>query len=273
MLADKNDAKKVFLKKGTCSQTFFYLMNREFGHYYEIEEKAADPFAGGIMQRGYQCGMLWGVSLSAGTEAYRRCCSLGKSIKPAVDTTQKLMESFKNHTKSHDCMDITDTDFNSKFQFAKFMIFKANSCFNLAKEWAPEAAQVAKESLDNFNTNCDCGNLESCASVLAKKMGATDHQAAMVAGFAGGMGLSGNACGALCVAIWMKSMEWCRKHPGKSPYSTPEAKAVMEVFNKTTDYSVLCSEITGRSFSTIEEHTEYINNGGCKELIEALANT
>ncbi len=28
----KNDAKKLFLAKGTCSQLFFYIMNREYGH-------------------------------------------------------------------------------------------------------------------------------------------------------------------------------------------------------------------------------------------------
>lgn len=271
MLEEKNDAKNIFMKKGSCAQAFFFLLNREFGHYYEIEERASDPFAGGILRQGYQCGMLWGVSLSAGAEAYRRCGSLVKAIGPAVYTTRKLMESFKNRTKSHDCMDITDTDFNSKFQFAKFMIFKANSCFNLSKEWAPEAAKVAKESLDTCITHNDCGNLESCASVLAKKMGATDHQAAMVAGFAGGMGLTGNACGALSAAIWMKSMEWCRNHPGKSPYSIPEVKDIYENFTKIADYKILCSEITGKSFNSIEEHSEYIENGGCKELIEAMA--
>ena len=34
-------------------------------------------------------------------------------------------------------------------------------------------------------------------------MGATDEQMVTVAGFAGGMGLSGKACGALAAAVWM----------------------------------------------------------------------
>jgi len=58
MKAIKNDTKKLFLKKGTCSQTFFHILNREFGHIKETEERATDPLAGGIMQLGYQCGML-----------------------------------------------------------------------------------------------------------------------------------------------------------------------------------------------------------------------
>ena len=49
------DTNKVFRKLGTCSRTFFYLLNREFGYTRETEEHAADPFAGGIMQKGHQC--------------------------------------------------------------------------------------------------------------------------------------------------------------------------------------------------------------------------
>ena len=36
-----------------------------------LEEHAAAPLAGGIMQHGYQCGMIWGAALAAGAQAYR----------------------------------------------------------------------------------------------------------------------------------------------------------------------------------------------------------
>ena len=68
----KLKAKRTFIKKGTCSRTFFYILDREFGHPREDEEKAIDPLAGGILQQGYQCGMLWGASMAVGAEAYRR---------------------------------------------------------------------------------------------------------------------------------------------------------------------------------------------------------
>jgi len=55
-----NDTKDIFRNCGTCSQTFFYLLNREFGHRKENEERAADLLAGGLRHRGFQCGMLWG---------------------------------------------------------------------------------------------------------------------------------------------------------------------------------------------------------------------
>ena len=68
----KLKAKRTFIKKGTCSRTFFYILDREFGHPRDEEEKAIDPLAGGILQQGYQCGMLWGASMAVGAEAYRR---------------------------------------------------------------------------------------------------------------------------------------------------------------------------------------------------------
>jgi hypothetical protein len=45
------DTREKFRELGTCSRTFFYLLNREFGYPAENEERAAAPLAGG-MQRG-----------------------------------------------------------------------------------------------------------------------------------------------------------------------------------------------------------------------------
>ncbi|MGD2033608.1 MAG: C-GCAxxG-C-C family protein [Bacteroidales bacterium] len=95
----------------------------------------------------------------------------------------------------------------------------------------------------------------------------------MVAGFAGGLGLSGNACGALSAAIWMKLLAWCRKHPGKSPpyFNNREAKKTMNAFYQATDSKILCHEICGQCFSSLNDHSDFIKNGGCAELINALA--
>lgn len=75
----KTDTKWVFIKQGTCSRTFFYILNREFGHPREAEERAIDPLAGGIMQNGYQCGQLWGAVMALGAEALRRTTNLQKA--------------------------------------------------------------------------------------------------------------------------------------------------------------------------------------------------
>ena len=100
MKTTKNDTKRVFLTKGACSHTFFYILNREFGHLKESEERASDPLAGGIFQQGYQCGMLWGSALAVGAESFRRYDEQGQAIAQAITATQHILESFLKEQKA-----------------------------------------------------------------------------------------------------------------------------------------------------------------------------
>ena len=145
-----------------------------------------------------------------------------------------------------------------------------STCFNLAENWLPEAIQSAKEGLSQEPTASNQKPI-SCATKVAKKMGATDEEQIMVAGFAGGLGLSGNACGALSTAIWMNSLAWAKEHPDKSAFKNKNAKATLKAFNKETNSEMLCHNICQQQFKTIEEHTQFIKNGGCSKLIETLA--
>lgn len=265
------DGKKVFRKLGTCSRTFFYILNREFGHQKELEERAANSLAGGIMQKGHQCGMLWGSSLAVGAEAYRKCESQNQAIAVAVNATQKLMQSFSKIENTVNCREITHCDFSSKLSMAKYMFSgRFLHCFNLAEQWAPEAVKSAMEGLSTKDVSVT-NECMSCATEVAKKMGASNEEMIMVAGFAGGLGLSGGACGALSAAIWMKSLIWCREKQYKSPIKNPYSKKILATFYQATGSKILCSEITGNDFKNMEEHTKYIKYGGCTKLIETLA--
>ena len=267
----QQDTKKMFRKLGTCSRTLFYILNREFGYPLENEECAADPLAGGILQQGYQCGMLWGASLAVGAESFRRHDDQGRAIGMAIKATQYIMESFINRAKSADCLDITSCDFTSKLSLVKYFFSgRFLSCYKLAEKWAPEAIQSATEGLSLEQTDLPQMPI-SCASEVAKEIGASDQEMVMVAGFAGGLGLSGNACGALSAAIWMNTLDWCRKHPGKSANPNPNATNTLKTFYEVTDSEILCHKICGQYFKTIDEHTEFIKNGGCDKLINMLA--
>ena len=92
----------------------------------------------------------------------------------------------------------------------------------------------------------------------------------MVAGFAGGLGLSGNACGALSASIWMKNLERCKENE-KTSYKDPNSEATLETFYKETDYEMRCDKIIGKSFESLDDHTAYIKNGGCEKLINTLS--
>jgi hypothetical protein len=273
-----NDTRKVFLKYGTCSRTFFFLLNREFGHTSELEERSADNLAGGIMSKGYQCGMLWGSSLAAGAESFRRYKNSDQAIIKAIVATQNILASFKKRTGTADCHEITGCDLSNKSGMLKLGLKTIlggviySPCFNLANKWAPEAINAAKEGLSGETTSEKQKPL-SCASEVAKRLGASNEEIVSVAGFAGGLGLSGNGCGALSAAIWIKTLYWFRNHPGeKLSYSkNPVALKIMETFNNTTNSEILCSKICKRNFDSVDDHTDFIKNGGCARLIEALS--
>jgi hypothetical protein len=193
----------------------------------------------------------------------------------AMTSAQNITVSFSGRAKTLDCRDIIGFNFQNKLSMAEFMLvslpanFSNIICMNLAERWAPEAIQSAKDGLTLKN---DSPQLPlSCASEVAKKMGANNEQIVTVAGLAGGIGLSGHACGALGAAIWLSSLAWCKEHPGESGYLNPKSKKILNAFNSVTSSEMLCSKISGYSFKTVKDHTEFIKNGGCANLIDVLS--
>jgi peptide deformylase len=270
-LVELKGLKRLFLKKGSCSRTLGFIVNREFGNLSDTHERALDPLAGGILQNGYQCGMLWGASMAVGAETFHRFKDKNKAIAVSIKATQHLMKSLENNAGSVDCADISETNWKSTGSVIKhFVTGKVFHCFKVLEQWAPDAVQAAYEGLEQDAEQLPKKCL-SCASEMAKKMGATDEEQIMVAGWAGGAGLSGNACGALAAAIWMNTLAKCKEQPGKSFFNNPEAKELVEKLYKETDYEMECFSITNEKFESLDKHTEFIENGGCKDLIEALS--
>jgi C_GCAxxG_C_C family probable redox protein len=273
----KLNPRKVFWKCGACSHAMFHLLNHEFDNPKEIEEKASDLLAGGIAQKGYQCGMLWGGALAVGAESFHRHSDKSEAMASAITASQHLLESFIKRTKSVNCRDIARVDWESKFDMAISMVkiimqgFIYSPCFNLIVKWTPEAIQAANQGLSVKPVHDQ--PCVSCAAEVVKKMGAIDEEAVMVAGFAGGIGLSGGACGALSSTIWYKMLDWSNMNPGKAPsyFNNPDAKKILRSFYIQTDSEMLCSRICGKQFASIDEHTEYIRGGGCGKLIDSLA--
>ena len=93
----------------------------------------------------------------------------------------------------------------------------------------------------------------------------------------GGIMMQGQQCGmlvgALATTIWMNSLAWCRKNPGKSApiFFNPNAKKTIKAFYGATDSEILCHKISGQCFKTLDDHTEFIIKGGCDKLINVLA--
>ena len=263
--------KKLFWKLGACSTTLFHILNREFGRELGVEGRAAFPLAGGIMRQGYQCGALWGAALAAGAESFRRSSDRGQAVALAVAATQSLVDSFTERTGTVSCREITRCNWTNPFSIAKYMVSGGiPRCFNLVDQWAPEAFAAAADALARA-TAASLPTAISCATETARKMGAGDEEAVTVAGFAGGLGFSGDGCGALAAAIWLKSLAWCRENPKNRNLSNPYVKKLMKVFASETGGEMRCHKICGRRFKTAAEHTEFMKSGGCDKLIQALA--
>jgi hypothetical protein len=272
MKIKQKDVKKTFRKCGACSHTFFHILNREYEQPRVEHERASDPMAGGVMQNGYQCGMLWGAAMAAGAESYRRNEDKSRAVAISINTAKRIMDSFVERTGTTECIEITSADFTTKFGLFKYMVTgKFLGCFNLARDWAPEAIDAANAGFDS-----EVGEYpkdpKNCAMIVAERMGANEEEQHMVAGLAGGIGLSGYACGALVAAIWMKTLRIAKLGPKENTYMHPDAKTVMDKFYEESDYKILCSEICSREFDSLEEHSDYIDNGGCDKIIEKLVN-
>jgi len=136
-------------------------------------------------------------------------------------------------------------------------------------DYAPVAFEEIEAAVSGPAPNGPAGPV-SCAAVVAKKMGQSDRHAAMAAGFAGGIGLSGGACGALGAAIWI--IEMTRGEAGES-YDAVNARAgeTIESFLIESDYEFECSAIVGRKFESAEDHACHLQTGGCSKLIDVLA--
>jgi len=100
-------------------------------------------------------------------------------------------------------------------------------------------------------------------------MGVSGMHTVMAAGFAGGIGLSGGACGALGAAIWIIGMNGRREGVGKEVINSRIGDTI-ERFLRSADFKFECSEIVGRRFENIGDHAGYLRDGGCSEIIEVL---
>ena len=279
----KLNPRKTFWKCGACSRAMFHLLNHKFDNAEPEEEKAADLLAGGIAMKGYQCGMLWGGALAIGAESFRRYNDKNEATAAAINASKHLIESFHNRAGTVNCRDITKVDWKKKSHFVIFLLktiaqgFVFSPCFKFIGKWTPEAIQAANKGLSEIKEQNKSSNQPciSCASEVLNKMGASDEACIAVAGLAGGIGLSGNGCGALSAIIWYKMLEWGKNNPGKTPamFKNPITKEILKTFYDQTGSEMLCHKICDRKFATINEHTEYLKSGGCRNLIEALANT
>ncbi|MFH1850880.1 MAG: C-GCAxxG-C-C family (seleno)protein [Candidatus Neomarinimicrobiota bacterium] len=267
----------TFLHGRACSDTLFHVLNRAFGQPLLDEEVAVPTFAGGIMQHGFQCGMLWGAALAAGAQAYRVHGPGPQAETSAVLAAQKLVRSFRAQTGPVNCVDITDLDKSSTtMEMIKYFLIKGGSigCFRMAAKYAPAAFEAIDSAVSAEETEIPPAPV-SCAALVARKLGESDLHTVMAAGLAGGIGLCGGACGALGAAIWINGLR-CHREQGvdnlwKDEGFNARFADLMDRFLKQSGFEFECAKITGRDFENVGNHAAYLRDGGCAKIIEELA--
>jgi hypothetical protein len=201
----------------------------------------------------------------------RRAGRASGAVKTAA--AQRIVGSFRVQNKAIDCRAITGIDLSSPKpgSIARFLIKSAptGSCFGMS-------ARCARAAFGEINTALSGNLLEvpstplSCTAMLARKMGVPDLQVVMVAGLAGGIGLSGSACGALGAAIWFEAMNSLKAGGSGFGLNDPRTRKIVDRFAQCSGHEFECSKIVGRKFESLADHAAYMRSGGCSKILEGL---
>jgi len=253
------------------------VLDRAFENSMEAEEQATLPFVGGIRQHGYQCGQVWGATLAAGARMHQKLGDGPESELRALRAGKQLVDIFRERNQEVNCYEITHIGKESSaLEMVKYFLLKGGSlgCLRMANRFAPGAYDAIEGSREEPLESIPAPPV-SCTAHLAQRMGADPKHQTMAAGLAGGIGFSGEACGALGTAIWIRAMAFRRRNPEadlwKDPVFGSWFETLVERFLAASDYEFECASITGKTFASADEHAAYLGEGGCASIIEALS--
>ena len=281
---NKQMAREWFVRCLSCSEAMFTILNRGRGIELPLLEQAAHPLAGGFLRQGHACGMAWGMGLAAGVRAAQRFSDAEEAVEAALLVMTRAGGEFASLAGSINCREITDcalTTFSGRLRYLLFG--KADHCTRLCIKWAPLADELIERELSGFQKsgaadNCAAAALRACAGALE-----VEADPAAAAAFAGGLGLSGNVCGALAAAVLAQGIWFYQSSGGRRDGLVKAALQEMGLSDALSRGperlrqefiarfgSELCAELTGRSFSSPAELSAFIGGGGCAELLSAL---
>lgn len=257
-----------------CSGSLCRNLNMAFsGEDEATEVKAAAMLAGGILQHGYQCGMIWGASLAAGARAHALFGPGAQAEVSAIRASQALVDTFREKHGTINCLDITDIDLNaSGMKMFVYFVLKAGTirCMHASGWYANRALRRISDVLGAPALPAPEPPV-SCAAMLAERTGLSPRHRVMAAGFAGGIGLSGGACGALAASVWIKGMQLYRNPGTRVDFADPAVRELIDSFLPVTGYEFECDRIVGRRFESVEDHSAHLQAGGCRAILDALA--
>ena len=275
----------------SCAEALFTILNRAAGLELEPEEQAAHVLAGGVLNQGHACGMLWGAALAAGVRAGRQSQPDETAAAAALNVTSLLLDEFRGLAGAVDCREIIGRDLTTvSGKLAYVASGGAADCTRLALKWAPQAHEVIQSGLARFQPARLTRPPLNCAAMamarLAEPLGLDQEKTpVLVAGFAGGPGLEGNACGALAAGMFALALKHYHAHGRKARDSRFRALAQEFGLGKgfaegparlrseflRRFHTELCREIASGRFASQDDHSAYLADGGCREVIAFIA--
>jgi len=278
-------AKYWWLRCISCSEASMTTQLRSVGDGNQALEQASRPLSGGFMHTGQACGLLTGAILAAGVLASERFEDDDTAITATVFTASRLATAYPELSGTVNCLEITGIDLTTVGGRLKYLRTGGGSnCGHLHLKWGSQANELIEESLSSYSDSRPARGCENCAVAtlrpLAAAVGLAPRDAVVVAGLAGGFGLLGNVCGALAAGVFALSAarfldrpdaprdSWLRgghQELSGSAYGGEPTRlrtALIDEFG-----SDLCLDIVGRRFSDGEDHSEYMANGGCGDVV------
>ncbi len=282
---NRNSTVYWFFRSISCSETTFTILNKAAGIGEQTIEQAAHTLAGGLWRHGHACGMTWGAALAAGLRARQKFSDESVAQGAALEASIKIMHAFGQNYNTVDCKTLIGCDLNRLTgRLAYIFSTEPLGCAKRMVDWTVQADDLINNSLAEYQhtctwTNCAVQTMNKCCGSL----GLDKNNAALVSGFAGGLGLSGNACAALAVGIFALGLKYYTEKTGPrdgfltttaqeiglSPEFTQGPSRLIDAFIGKYG-TCLCSDITGQVFSDKQDLAKYLDAGGCTELIDAI---
>jgi len=265
----------------------FTLLNRAAGYESKELEEASDPLCGGIlMGLDCACGVLWGAALAAGVRASKRITDKNIARLAALEAAKAAVAAYSKTGCQPNCRDVTKL---SKWNMMRFLL-KGNLrvCQQQLIRFGPVFDRVIDETIGSVGEAQSSGTSNNCASEAfhrtAEAIGFDEEEGQTItAGLAGGLGLSGNGCGALAGAIFALALKHFKdrqkaKHSmirsnlqglgigdgWMNPAREVQRSFVGKYGTKT------CASIAGRSFSSVADLNAHLSCGACDAVVETL---
>ena len=228
------------------------------------------------MQRGHQCGMLWGADAGGGSRSFPppRRTATGPSARPWPPPSAWSSHS-RRRTGSVNCRDITGCDLAEPFGSSKyFLTGQVLHAASVSKaKWAPEA--IGRRGKDWTAPDADPSPGQRSAALPRSpgKWAPAMKSMVMVAGFGRRHRLERRR-------LRRPGRGDLDEHPGLVPgaprekrglFKDPEAKKYIAGIHGRPAAKSSAIKYAGGVSKRRGEHTEFIKNGGCDKLVQVLA--